>query len=159
ERRAGRRPGARPGAPAGPGRGVVDLADRRAVRRGPAPGHRGGPRRHGPPGGRAGARPPPAGPAEAAPPQPRRARPSRPPGTGPPGPGPARAEPARAELPPVGRRQTRRAVARSAVEAGVSGDAVAELSWATVQVPLAPPVRAGRLVIDSREYCCLRARL
>lgn len=35
----------------------------------------------------------------------------------------------------------------------------AELTWTTVDVPLERPVRAGRLVIDSRQYCCVRVRL
>lgn len=34
-----------------------------------------------------------------------------------------------------------------------------ELTCATVDVPLERPVRAGRLVIDARQYCCVRARL
>jgi L-alanine-DL-glutamate epimerase-like enolase superfamily enzyme len=36
---------------------------------------------------------------------------------------------------------------------------LAELEWATAALPLARPLRAGPLVIESREYCCVRATL
>jgi L-alanine-DL-glutamate epimerase-like enolase superfamily enzyme len=41
----------------------------------------------------------------------------------------------------------------------MSGEPLAELAWCSVAVPLATPVRAGALVIGSREYCFVRARL
>lgn len=36
---------------------------------------------------------------------------------------------------------------------------IVEIEWATPSIPLAEPVQAGDLRIDSRQYCCLRVRL
>lgn len=35
---------------------------------------------------------------------------------------------------------------------------VASAEWATISVPVYPPLRSGQLLIAGREYCCLRVR-
>jgi L-alanine-DL-glutamate epimerase-like enolase superfamily enzyme len=41
----------------------------------------------------------------------------------------------------------------------VPTEPLAELTWVTIDVDLPRPVRVGRLVIATRQYCCVRVRL
>lgn len=47
----------------------------------------------------------------------------------------------------------------SGASAGDGDDQLVELTWLTATIQLPSPLRAGALVIDARQYCCVRAVL